>query len=381
MIPYSRQSIDKNDISQVNKVLKSDIISRGKNIDKFEKLLKKKFNSKYCAVINNGTNALFLACKAVGLKKNDIVWTVPITFAATVNCALMCEAKIDFVDINKNTFNIDVEELKNKLSKTLKNQLPKVIIIVHLGGNPVDMEQISRLAKKYKFKIIEDASHAMGSNNKNIKVGSCKWSDICVFSFHAVKSITTSEGGALLTNKGSYFDDIKLSRENGLKSSFKSTGMINYNLVKPALNFRISEILAALGISQIKKLGKFIKNRNSLANYYKKKIKNYPLFIQKVNKFNKSSYHLFIIVLNTKYNIRDRDKIISKLKRKKYYLNSHYKALHLTDYFKKLGYKRGDFPNSEFYSDNSISIPIFPQLKKTQIDIFLKNLKKFLNEK
>ena len=293
----------------------------------------------------------------------------------------MCEAKIDFVDINKNTFNIDVEELKNKLSKTLKNQLPKVIIIVHLGGNPVDMEQISKLAKKYKFKIIEDASHAMGSNNKNIKVGSCKWSDICVFSFHAVKSITTSEGGALLTNKGSYFDDIKLSRENGLKSSFKSTGMINYNLVKPALNFRISEILAALGISQIKKLGKFIKNRNSLANYYKKKIKNYPLFIQKVNKFNKSSYHLFIIVLNTKYNIRDRDKIISKLKRKKYYLNSHYKALHLTDYFKKLGYKRGDFPNSEFYSDNSISIPIFPQLKKTQIDIFLKNLKKFLNEK
>ena len=231
MIPYSRQSIDKNDISQVNKVLKSDIISRGKNIDKFEKLLKKKFNSKYCAVINNGTNALFLACKAVGLKKNDIVWTVPITFAATVNCALMCEAKIDFVDINKNTFNIDVEELKNKLSKTLKNQLPKVIIIVHLGGNPVDMEQISKLAKKYKFKIIEDASHAMGSNNKNIKVGSCKWSDICVFSFHAVKSITTSEGGALLTNKGSYFDDIKLSRENGLKSSFKSTGMINYNLV------------------------------------------------------------------------------------------------------------------------------------------------------
>ena len=381
MIPYSRQSIDKNDISQVNKVLKSDIISRGKNIDKFEKLLKKKFNSKYCAVINNGTNALFLACKAVGLKKNDIVWTVPITFAATVNCALMCEAKIDFVDINKNTFNIDVEELKNKLSKTLKNQLPKVIIIVHLGGNPVDMEQISKLAKKYKFKIIEDASHAMGSNNKNIKVGSCKWSDICVFSFHAVKSITTSEGGALLTNKCSYFDDIKLSRENGLKSSFKSTGMINYNLVKPALNFRISEILAALGISQIKKLGKFIKNRNSLANYYKKKIKNYPLFIQKVNKFNKSSYHLFIIVLNTKYNIRDRDKIISKLKRKKYYLNSHYKALHLTDYFKKLGYKRGDFPNSEFYSDNSISIPIFPQLKKTQIDIFLKNLKKFLNEK
>lgn len=381
MIPYSRQSIDKNDISQVNKVLKSDIISRGKNIDKFEKLLKKKFNSKYCAVINNGTNALFLACKAVGLKKNDIVWTVPITFAATVNCALMCEAKIDFVDINKDTFNIDVEELKNKLSKTLKNRLPKVIIIVHLGGNPVDMEQISKLAKKYKFKIIEDASHAMGSNNKNIKVGSCKWSDICVFSFHAVKSITTSEGGALLTNKGSYFDDIKLSRENGLKSSFKSTGMINYNLVKPALNFRISEILAALGISQIKKLGKFIKNRNSLANYYKKKIKNYPLFIQKVNKFNKSSYHLFIIVLNTKYNIRDRDKIISKLKRKKYYLNSHYKALHLTDYFKKLGYKRGDFPNSEFYSDNSISIPIFPQLKKTQIDIFLKNLKKFLNEK
>ena len=282
----------------------------------------------------------------------------------------MCEAKIDFVDIDKNTFNIDIKELKKKLSNTLKKKLPKAIIIVHLGGNPVDMEHIYKLAKKYNFKIIEDASHAMGSNNKNIKVGSCKWSDICVFSFHAVKSITTSEGGALLTNKISYFNDIKLSRENGLKSSFKSSGMINYNLIKPALNFRISEILAALGISQIKKLDKFIKKRNLLASYYKKKLTDYPIFIQKVYSFNKSSYHLFIIVLNTKYKIRDRDKIISKLKVKKYYLNSHYKALHLTDYFKKLGYKRGDYPNSEFYSDNSISIPIFPQLKKKQIDIF-----------
>ena len=276
----------------------------------------------------------------------------------------MCEAKIDFVDIDKNTFNIDIKELKKKLSNTLKKKLPKAIIIVHLGGNPVDMEYIYKLAKKYNFKIIEDASHAMGSNNKNIKVGSCKWSDICVFSFHAVKSITTSEGGALLTNKISYFNDIKLSRENGLKSSFKSSGMINYNLIKPALNFRISEILVALGISQIKKLDKFIKNRNLLASYYKKKLTDYPIFIQKVYSFNKSSYHLFIIVLNTKYKMRDRDKIISKLKVKKYYLNSHYKALHLTDYFKKLGYKRGDYPNSEFYSDNSISIPIFPQLKK-----------------
>ena len=381
MIPYSRQYIDNKDLSNVNKVLRSNIISRGRNIEKFEYLLKKKFNSKYCALVNNGTNALFLACKAVGIKKNDIVWTVPITFAATVNCALMCEAKIDFVDIDKNTFNIDIKELKKKLSNTLKKKLPKAIIIVHLGGNPVDMEHIYKLAKKYNFKIIEDASHAMGSNNKNIKVGSCKWSDICVFSFHAVKSITTSEGGALLTNKISYFNDIKLSRENGLKSSFKSSGMINYNLIKPALNFRISEILAALGISQIKKLDKFIKKRNLLASYYKKKLTDYPIFIQKVYSFNKSSYHLFIIVLNTKYKIRDRDKIISKLKVKKYYLNSHYKALHLTDYFKKLGYKRGDYPNSEFYSDNSISIPIFPQLKKKQIDIFLKNLKKILNEK
>ena len=279
MIPYSRQSIDKNDISHINKVLKSDIISRGKNIDKFEKLLKKKFNSKYCAVINNGTNALFLACKAIGLKKNDIVWTVPITFAATVNAALMCQAKIDFVDIDINSFNISILKLQEKLSKTPKKKMPKAIMVVHLGGNPVDMKEIFLLSKKYKFKVIEDASHAMGSHINLIKIGSCKWSDLCIFSFHAVKSITTSEGGAIFTNNKLLLNEIKLQRENGLVSSIKNSGAINYNFLKPALNFRMSEVLAALGISQLKKLERFIDQRNKIAKYYKKKLKELPLNI------------------------------------------------------------------------------------------------------
>lgn len=381
MIPYSRQSISKTDIQNVVKVLKSKIISRGKNIENFETELKKKFKSKHCLVVNNGTNALYLACKSLGLKKNDIVWTVPITFAATVNAALMCDAKIDFVDIDLKTFNINIEQLKKKLLSTPKSKIPKLLMIVHLGGNPVEMKKIFSLSKKYKFKIIEDASHAMGSSYMGQKIGSCKWSDICIFSFHAVKSITTSEGGAILTNKSLYCNKIRLMRENGLTSSLKSSGMINYNLIEPGLNFRISEVLAALGLSQITKLNRFVLKRNLIAKFYKSKIHNYPLKIQLVQKNSKSSYHLFIILLNEKFNMNDRDKIISILKKKKYYLNSHYKALHLSDYFKKLGYKRGDFPKAEYYSDNSISIPIYPQLTISQINLFLKNLKKLLDEK
>ena len=378
MIPYSRQSIDKNDISYINKVLKSDIISRGKNIDKFEKLLKKKFNSKYCAVINNGTNALFLACKAIGLKKNDIVWTVPITFAATVNAALMCQAKIDFVDIDINSFNISILKLQEKLSKTPKKKMPKAIMVVHLGGNPVDMKEIFLLSKKYKFKVIEDASHAMGSHINLIKIGSCKWSDLCIFSFHAVKSITTSEGGAIFTNNKLLLNEIKLQRENGLVSSIKNSGAINYNFLKPALNFRMSEVLAALGISQLKKLERFIDQRNKIAKYYKKKLKELQLNIQKIN--FKSSYHLFIILLNKKFTKKDRERIISNLKKKGFYLNSHYRALHTSSYFKKRGFKHGSFPNAEFYSDRSISIPNYPGLKKREIKLFLDNFIKELNE-
>ena len=381
MIPYSRQFISSRDIQKVTQVLKSKIISRGKNIQKFELQLRKKFKSKYSLTVNNGTNALYLACKAINLKKNDIVWTVPITFAATVNAALMCDAKIDFVDINLKTFNIDIKQLRKKLLFTPKSKLPKLLMVVHLGGNPAEMKKIHSLSKKYKFKVIEDASHAMGSSYMRDKVGSCRWSDICVFSFHAVKSITTSEGGAIFTNKLSYYNNIRLMRENGLKSSLKSSGMIDYNLISPGLNFRISEVLAALGLSQITKLNKFVLKRNLIANYYKSKINNYPLIIQDVKKNSKSSYHLFIIVLSKKFTIKNRDKIISILKKKNYYLNSHYKALHLTDYFMKLGFKRGDFPNAEYYSDNSISIPIYPQLTIRQINLFLKNFKKLLDEK
>ena len=378
MIPYSRQSIDKNDIRHVSRVLKSNIISRGKNIQKFEKLLKKKFKSKYCAVVNNGTNALFLACKAIGLKKNDIVWTIPITFAATVNAALMCQAKIDFVDIDINSFNISIQKLKEKLSKTSRKKMPKAIMVVHLGGNPADMKEIFLLSKKYKFKVIEDASHAMGSKIDNIKIGSCKWSDLCIFSFHAVKSITTSEGGAIFMNNKLLFNEIKLQRENGLVSSIKNSGAINYNFLKPGLNFRMSEVLAALGISQLKKLQSFINYRNEIANYYKKQLKKLPLNLQKVN--FKSSYHLFIVLLNKKFNKKDRDRIMYNLRKKGFYLNSHYRALHTSSYFKKKGFKHGSFPNAEFYSDRSISIPNYPGLKKRKIKLFIDNFIKELNE-
>ena len=381
MIPYSRQSISKKDISSVTKVLKSNFLTKGPLVKVFENKIARKFSSKYVVSSNSGSSSLHLACLAIGIKKGDIVWTVPITYAASANCALNCGAKIDFVDICSKTFNISIDDLKKKLKfAKKKNKLPKVIIPVHLAGLPYEQKEIWKLSKKYKFKIIEDASHAIGSRHHGEKVGSCKWSHITVFSFHPVKIITTAEGGASLTNNKIYYEKMLQFRENGIisdKKKFlkKSSYAGYYEQISSGYNYRMNELSAALGISQLKNLNKFINERNLIAKKYIKELKNLPIQFQKIEKYNFSSYHLMIVKFNLNELKLNYKQIFSKFRKNKIFVNLHYSALHLNPYFKSMGFKKKQFLNSENYSNTSLSIPIYYNLKKSDFNKVIKIIK------
>ena len=302
MIPYARPKIFKQDIINVNKVLKSQYLTTGPEILKFEKKLSSLCKSRYALTSNSATSALHLCCLALGLSKNDYVWTSSITFVASANCALYCGAKIELVDIDPDTLNISIEKLEKKLIQARdNNKLPKIIIPVHLGGNPCEMKNLKKLSKKYKFKIIEDASHAIGASYNGSLIGSCSYSDACVFSFHPVKIITTGEGGAMLTNNKDIASKFSALRSHGIvrdKLLKKSHYAWYYEQRSLGYNYRMNEIEASLGSSQLNKLKKFIKERNEIANYYKKNLNSEIVKFQKVDKLTRSSYHLFIIRTN-----------------------------------------------------------------------------------
>lgn len=361
--PYNKQKIFKDDVLAVKKVLNSDFITQGPNVNKFEKNVSRYVEVKYACATNSATSALHIACLSLNLKPSDELWTVPNSFVASSNCGLYCGAKIDFVDINKEHFNIDLIQLENKL----KTKVPKVLVTVHLGGQPCEQEKIWKLSKKYKFKIIEDASHALGASRKNEKVGSCKWSDISIFSFHPVKMITTGEGGMALTNNKNIYEKMKMFLNHGItrdkkKLKKKNLGFWHYEQHYLGFNYRMNEISAALGLSQLKKLNMFVKKRNILANNYKRLIKHMPLSYQKIIKFNKSSYHLFIVIIDRKKIKKSYNSIFNKLRKKGLLVNLHYNPIHLQPYYKKLGFKVNDFPISESYGRSAFSLPLYYDL-------------------
>lgn len=387
MIPFSRHKVSKSDIQSVVKVLKSQYLTTGPQVPLFETELKKNTKAKFVFACNSGSSALHLACMALNLKKNDIVWTTPNTYAASANCVLNCGAKIDFVDIDKNTWNICLENLEKKLKIAKKRKkLPKAIIPIHFGGLPSEQVKIKALSKKYKFKIIEDASHSLGAYNHNEPVGSCKWSDLTVFSFHPVKIITTGEGGAVTTNNLAYANRIRLKRENGInhnKKFFRYSPYYPtyYEQIDTGYNYRMSDISAALGMSQLKNLKKFVKYRNYVAQIYKSLLKNMPLKFQFVLDRYVSSYHLFVIQLDKKRLKKNYNKIFSFLRKKGYFVNLHYKALHLNPLYKKFGFKKGQFPISEKYSESALSIPIYVGLNLKEIKKIVKTLKSIIENK
>jgi len=374
MIPYSRQSINKNDIKQITKVLNSNFLTQGPLVPTFEKNFSKKVGSKFAVAVNSATSGLHAACLALNLKKGDIAWTVPTTFAATSNCILNCGASIDFVDIEDDTFNISVKLLEKKLKESLKkNKLPKVLIPVHLGGQPTDQKKIYQLSKKYNFKIIEDASHSLGAKHYGEKVGSCKWSHLTVFSFHPTKVMTTGEGGMITTNNKKFYDNLNLIRNNGITKSHnkfrvKSKSKWYYEYQTTGFNFRMTDIQAALGISQLKRLNLFVKKRNLVAEQYKKLLKKAPVSFQKIQKYNLSTFHLLIVNFKQKNRKINYDKIFNKFRKNKIFVNLHYMPLNKSILLKKR-FKNKQYENAETYSKTCLSIPVY-------YDIELKSIKK-----
>lgn len=386
MINYSKQSINSSDIKAVNRTLRSDFLTQGPKTYEFEQKLKKFTGAKYSIVVNSASSALLVSCMSLNLKKTDIIWTVPNTFVASANCVLISGHKIDFVDIDDSSWNISLEKLKTKLKKAkIKKRLPKAIIIVHLAGLAVDPIELKKLSKKYKFYIIEDASHSIGGKYYDKKVGCCKWSDLCVFSFHPVKIITTGEGGAITTNSKKLYEKMLLFKNNGITKDEKKFQKSNlgpwyYEQQSVGYNFRMSDIQASLGINQLKRINLMIKKRNKIAKIYKMKLKSLPIKFQKIEKSFFSTFHLFIIRLKEN-NSRLHKKLFIYLRKNKVNVNLHYLPVHLQPFYRKLGFKKGDFPNSERYSENAVSLPVYPDLNLSKQIRVINLIKKFFDKR
>lgn len=380
-LPYSRQSISKQDINAVTKVLKSDIIARGKIIERLESKISNFVGSKYSIAVNSATSALHLACLALGVKKGDVVWTTANTFVASANCAEHLEAKVDFIDIKLSTGNLDVVKLKEKLEKEKKK--PKVIVLVHFAGQPVEQEKIFKLSKKYKFKIIEDASHALGAKRKKQTVGNCKWSDVCIFSLHPVKIITSGEGGIATTNNPKIYESMKILRNHGITKDKnllqkKIFSKWYYEMLKPGYNYWMSDINAALALSQLKSVNKFIRRRNEIAKKYNQNLDTKKIYQPIVLDDNYCSFHLYVMRLkSSKFKIYL--KVFNYLLKKKIDVNMHYLPIHLHPYYKAKGFKKGDFPLAEKHSMSAISLPIYYGLKNKEIKYVIKHTNHAVN--
>ena len=381
-IPYGRQKINRGDIESVIKAMKSDFITQGKMLEAFEQELSTTVGSKYAIAVNSATSALHIACLALGLGKGDYLWTSPITFVASANCGIYCGAKIDFIDVDENSALISIEALKKKLKKAkLENKLPKIVIPVHLGGSSCEMKEIYKLSKEYGFYIIEDASHALGGKYKNKPVGNCKYSDICIFSFHPVKIITTGEGGASVTNNRKYAQKMKDLRSHCIIKDRKrfeenAPGEWRYEMQDLGYNYRMNEIQAALGLSQIKRLEKIVFKRNQIHKKYKEFIADAPFKLIEVPKNVYSAFHLGIIKLNNKLN---HQKVFSGMRNNGIGVQLHYSPVHLQPYYKRLGFKKGDFPIAEDYASRAFSLPLYPELTNSELRRISTTLKKLNN--
>tara|TARA_B100000989_G_scaffold299038_1_gene292341 strand:- start:11258 stop:12430 length:1173 start_codon:yes stop_codon:yes gene_type:complete len=387
MIPYSRQSIDKQDIKKIVNVLKGKFVTSGPKIDEFENKIKNFTQSKYAVAVNSATSALHISCLALGLKKKDYLWTSPISFVASANCALYCGAKVDFVDIDLKTYNISVVELEKKLIKAKKQKkLPKIIVVVNFAGQACQLDKIKSLSKKYKFKILEDSSHALGASYKNQILGNCYYSDITVFSFHPVKIITTLEGGMAVTNNAKIANKLNMLRNHGItrkKNFLKKNKNKKWYYEQQLLgyNYRMNDVQAALGTSQLKKIEFFYKKRLFVKNFYDKNLKRLPLEIPYINKTIKSSLHLYVVLLSKKFSKNKRDELINFLRRKEIETNIHYIPIYSQPYYENLGFKKKNFPNAENYYKRAISLPIHPKLNQKNLKYIVRQIEIFFTKK
>ena len=368
-IPYGRQDIQDSDIAAVVKVLKSDFLTQGSAVPVFEKTVSEICGATHAIAVNSATSALHIALMALGVGAGDTVWTSPNTFVASSNAALYCGASVDFVDIDLKNYNMCITALKEKLEQSaVSGGLPKVVIPVHLTGQPCDMRAIHELSKIYGFKVVEDASHAIGGSYLGNAIGNCNYSDVTVFSFHPVKIVTTAEGGMALTNNSILAEQMALLRSHGitrdpLLMTRAPEGPWYYEQIALGYNYRMTDLQAALGVSQMQRLQGYIDRRHKIAMRYSAELDGLPLVLPKQEEFAHSAYHLYVIRLDIDVIkplthaaifqlLRDRDILV----------NLHYIPVHTQPYYQKLGFEWGDFPNAEAYYKTAISIPIFPTL-------------------
>ncbi len=371
MIYYGKQAINQADIEAVVRVLKSDFLTQGPAIERFEQRVAKYCGAKYAVAVTNATSALHIACKAAGLKRGDIVWTSPNTFVASANCGRYCGAQVDFVDINAQTYNMDVDELEKKLKEaTVK---PKIVIPVHFSGQSCEMEKIYDLSKNYGFTVLEDASHALGADYRGRKVGCCQYSDMAVFSFHPVKMITTGEGGMVLTNCQNFYEKLRLYRSHGITRDEKqmtkeSDGPWYYEQIDLGFNYRMTDLQAALGISQMDRLDEFLSKRRYLANRYNELLKDLPLILPYQHKDTNSSWHIYVVKLETEKTKINKRTLFTEMRKRGIALNLHYIPVHLQPYYQNLGFQTGDFPHSEAYYAEAFTLPLYYSLSEKQQD-------------
>jgi UDP-4-amino-4,6-dideoxy-N-acetyl-beta-L-altrosamine transaminase len=372
MIPYGRQDINQADVDAVVAVLQSDYLTQGPAVPRFEQIVSTHVGAKHGLAVNSATSALHIACLALGLGPGDWLWTTPVTFVASANCGLYCGAQVDFVDIDPQTYNLCPIALESKLQKAKQEgKLPKVVVPVHLCGQPCNMEAIHTLAQKYGFKIIEDASHAIGGKYQGEFIGNCRYSDITVFSFHPVKIITTAEGGMAMTNSDELAHQMALLRSHGITRDAKymthePDGPWYYQQVGLGFNYRMTELQAALGVSQMDRLDAYVSRRHELAKRYDQLLKDLPITTPWQHPDSYSGLHLYVIRLHLHKISRNHRQVFEALRDQGIGVNLHYIPVHTQPHYQQMGFKEGDFPQSERYYAEAISLPMYQTLSDSQ---------------
>ena len=381
MIPYGHQNIDEADIRAVVEILRSEWLTQGPTVVRFEQTVAAYCGAGHAVAFNSATSALHSACRALGLEAGDILWTSPNTFVASANCALYCGATVDFVDINPRTYNMSVDALREKLILAERaGRLPKIVVPVHFAGQSCEMREIKALADQYGFSIIEDASHAIGGKYLGQPVGNCRYADITVFSFHPVKIITTGEGGMALTNVPELAQRMQRLRSHGITRDprlmeTEVDGDWHYQQIELGFNFRMTDIQAALGVSQMTRIDEFVHRRRQIADRYNQVLADLPLDLPWQHPDANSAWHLYVVALKE---AGGRRQAYDALRAHGIGVNVHYIPVHTQPHYRAMGFRPGDFPEAEGYYARAVSIPIYPGLSEAEQDFVVEKLKQVL---